>query len=61
MTDIINLNQMRKAKSKAEKDKQATANRAKFGRSKDEIKKEKQQADKAKRLLDGHKREKDDQ
>ena len=61
MTDIINLNHIRKNKAKAEKDKQATANRAKFGRSKDEIKKEKQQADKAKRLLDGHRREKDDE
>ena len=33
MADIVNLNQLRKAKARAEQQRQATENRAKFGRN----------------------------
>ncbi len=59
MTDIINLNQQRKAKARADKGKQAAENRRKFGRTKEEKLKEKLEAGKLKNHLDGHKRETD--
>ncbi|MHB1204149.1 MAG: DUF4169 family protein [Rhodospirillaceae bacterium] len=36
MADVVNLRQARKQKTRAEKDKNASANRAKFGRTKAE-------------------------
>lgn len=57
MTDIINLNHQRKAKAKAAKEKQATQNRAKFGRTKAEKQREETEKNKLTRYLDNHKRE----
>lgn len=54
---VVNLNQARKAKARAEKRARADENAVKFGRTKSEKKIEKAEADKAKRDLDGHKRE----
>lgn len=60
MADIVNLQKRRKAKARADKDAQAAANRAAFGRTKAE----KQLADAAKvlagRRLEGHRRDDDD-
>jgi hypothetical protein len=57
MTDVINLNKARKAKSAIDKDKKAAQNRVKFGRTKEEKKLEKLKAERAAKLLQGHKRE----
>ena len=57
MSEVINLNQQRKAKGHAEKYKKASQNRVKFGRTKEEKNKEKQSAIRAKKLLEGHKLE----
>lgn len=61
MTEIINLNQHRKAKSRTQKEKQASENRHKFGRTKLEKKLEKLKAEYSKKLLDGHKRDTDEE
>jgi hypothetical protein len=60
MTEVINLKQKRKAKTRVEKEKQASENRLKFGRTKGEKQLEKLVADKAVRHIEGHKRETDD-
>ena len=57
MAEIVNLRQARKAKARTEKEAEASANRAKFGRTKAE-----KAVDTAKKALedkrlDGHKRE----
>ncbi len=57
MADIVNLNQARKAKAKADDKSRAAENRAKFGRSKIEKSLDAARADKLKRDLDGAKRE----
>lgn len=59
MSDIVNLNQLRKAKERKEQEKRATENRAKFGRTKQQVQKEKDDAARAKKHLDGHKRDHD--
>lgn len=61
MTEVINLQQQRKAKARGEKEKQAAQNRVKFGRTKEEKMLEKQKAERAKKLLEGHKRETDEE
>ena len=61
MTEIINLRQQRKAKGRSEKDKKAAQNRLAHGQTKEEKLKKKHEAERISRLLDGHKREKDDQ
>jgi len=55
MTDIINLNKMRKEKARGEKDAQAAQNRRKFGRTKEEKQREQLLAERAKKHMDGHK------
>ncbi|MCL9684218.1 DUF4169 family protein [Legionella maioricensis] len=60
MVDIINLNKKRKAKIRLEKEKKATENRIKFGRTKKEKLLEKQDIERNKRHLDGHKLEKEE-
>lgn len=55
--DIVNLRQARKAKARAEKEAEAAANRAKFGRTKAEKASSAAEASKVRRLLDGAKRE----
>lgn len=57
MADIVNLNQARKAKAKADDKARAAENRAKFGRTKSEKTLDAVRADKLKRDLDGAKRE----
>ena len=59
MAEIINLRQKRKEKGRAGKDAAAQQNRLLHGRTKQEKKLSAQEADAAKRHLDGHKRETD--
>lgn len=54
MTTPINLNKARKARQRAEKEKRAAENRAKFGQSKSARKAAKAETDKIVRLTDGH-------
>lgn len=54
---VVSLSKVRKAMSRAEKRACADANAAKFGRTKAEKDADKARADKARRSLDGHKRE----
>lgn len=55
MTEVINLNHKRKAKARTEKEKKASQNRIKFGRTSEEKNREKRKAERAKHLLEGHK------
>ena len=57
MSTPINLNKIRKSRARAEEKARATENTVKFGRNKAEKDLQKAQADKALRLLDGHKRD----
>lgn len=57
MAEIINLRQARKARGRAAAERQAEANRAKFGRTKAEKAREKSESDARARLLDGARRE----
>ncbi len=57
MADVVNFNQARKAKAKADDRARAAENRAKFGRTKGEKTLDAARADKLKRDLDGAKRE----
>ena len=61
MTEVINLNQTRKASARADKEKTASQNRVKFGRTKSEKQLEKLKAEKAEKHLKGHKRETDEE
>ena len=54
MAEIINLNKARKAKTRADKKIQAAENRAKFGRSGADRKRDEARAAKAERDLAGH-------
>ena len=54
MSEPVNLNKFRKAKTKAEKEQKAKENRAKFGRTKSEKQLEKARADKLSKLTEGH-------
>ncbi len=58
MVNVINLNKKRKAKIRLEKEKKASENRIKFGRTKKEKQLEKQENERNERHLDGHKLEK---
>jgi hypothetical protein len=55
MSEPINLNKFRKAKARVEKQTQAEANAAKFGRTKAEKDQQAQTVNNVVRLLDGHK------
>lgn len=57
MAEIVNLRAARKAKDRLESRVKADANAAKFGLTKAEKTLQTTKADKAKRTLDGHKRE----
>ena len=61
MTEIINLNKTRKAKARSEKEKSASQNRVKFGRTKEEKQAEKLKTERADRHMEGHKRETEDE
>ncbi|KTD00237.1 DUF4169 family protein [Fluoribacter gormanii] len=60
MVEIINLNKKRKAKIRLEKEKKASENRIKFGRTKKEKQIEKLENERNERHLDGHKLEKEE-
>lgn len=57
MSDPVNLNKIRKAKARGDKQTRADANAIKFGLTKGEKDQQAQTLAKAKRLLDGHKTE----
>lgn len=57
MTEIVNLRQAKKRRARAEKEAQAASNRTKFGRTKGERKKLEAEAARARRELDGKKRD----
>lgn len=59
MAEIVNLRMARKAKARANKGKQAEANRALHGETKAGKTVRKAEAERAARLLDGAKREQD--
>lgn len=59
MAEIINLNKKRKIKLRAEKERKASQNRVKFGRTKQEKELDKKQNDRVDKLLDLHRLEKD--
>ncbi|AZQ66296.1 DUF4169 family protein [Silicimonas algicola] len=54
---VVNLSKARKARAKGQDKARADANAVKFGRTKGEKAKERAEADKATRDLDGHERE----
>ena len=60
MGDLVNLNKFRKAKQRRAEEVQAGINREKFGRTKAETTNDRQARDKADKLLDGAKVDKDD-
>jgi hypothetical protein len=57
VAEIINLRRARKAKARADAARQADANRLAFGRTRAEREVATRDADRARRLLDGAKRE----
>lgn len=57
MSNVVNLNKARKVKDRQDAGDQAKENRLKFGRAKGEKTSAKAEADKARRALDGAKRE----
>jgi hypothetical protein len=57
MAEVTNLNRIRKDKARADKRARAEANAVKFGRTKAERAREAAEAEKARRDLDGAKRE----
>ena len=57
MPDVINLRQARKRRDRAEKERIAEQNRLLHGRTKTEKAKDRQEAERSVRFIDGHKRE----
>lgn len=57
MAEIVNLRLARKAKARAAQQTEAQANRAKFGRTKAEKTRDRIEAERTARLLDGARRE----
>jgi len=57
MTNVVNLNKVRKAKARKAAKRQAGANSIKFGRTKAEKAQDSAKTEKARQDLDGHKRE----
>ncbi len=55
--DIVNLRRFRKAKVRAERDREAAENRVAFGRTKQEKLNAKAEESRAKSVLDRHRRE----
>ena len=60
MSTVVNLNRFRKRKARAEKERQAEENRAKYGRRKVDVAMEKAELKKREAFLDGHKRDDED-
>ena len=61
MGDIVNLNDRRKRKARAEKEADAAAKRLMFGRTKGEKQRDTKEKDANVRKLDGVRRERDDE
>lgn len=61
MSEIVNLRQARKRQARAVAEREAAANRATFGRSKAEKEAQADALLRHARLLDGHKRQRDDE
>lgn len=57
MAEIVNLRAVRKAKARAGQESEAQANRAKFGRTKAEKARDRIEAERTARILDGAKRD----
>ena len=57
MSEPVNLNRFRKQKVRADKKARADQNAIKFGRTKVEKQRDKAEAEKASRHIDGHKRD----
>ena len=57
MSDIVNLNRIRKKKATTSKEKDAERNRAKFGRTKAEKARERMERERAAKVLDEAKRD----
>ncbi|PWC58525.1 hypothetical protein TSH7_23725 [Azospirillum sp. TSH7] len=60
MGDVVNLNRFRKTRDKAERAKEADANRARFGRTKAEKERDRKEAERRTQTLDGHKLDSED-
>lgn len=60
MGEIVNLNRARKDRDKAAKTAQAATNRVAYGRTKAERRASEQERERASSLLEGHRREKDE-
>ncbi|KQX20117.1 MULTISPECIES: DUF4169 family protein [unclassified Sphingomonas] len=59
MGDVVNFNRARKAKARADAKTTAEANRAKFGRAKEEKARDRIERERAAKVVDGAKLEKD--
>lgn len=57
MAELVNLNKAKKARDQAERRAKADENAVKFGRSRAEKETERARAEKARTLLDAHKRD----
>ena len=57
MAEIVNLNRFRKAQKRLAEERQAEANRVKFGRSKTEKLNDRRQVEKLQQEIDGKKRD----
>ena len=55
MADVVNLNRFRKTRQKEEREKTAEENRVRFGRTKAEKLRDRQEAERRKAALDGKK------
>lgn len=53
MGDVVNLNRFRKTRERAERAKEADANRIRFGRTKAEKERERKEAERTAQTLDG--------
>jgi hypothetical protein len=59
LSDVVNLSRFRRKKRAAEKEREASENRAKHGRTKAEKTRDKRVAEELARHVEGHKREND--
>lgn len=60
MGEVVNLRQARKQKARTEKERQASENRALYGRSKTERERDRLTSEKAEKFVASHRREKPD-
>lgn len=59
MGDIVNLKKFRKERARLEKEREAKANRARFGRAKDEKRRDSDEVERRERILESHRRDDD--